>query len=182
MGRSIIPLRPKDFSSPLSQQEQACLTWFVLSGCTKKEAFVTFARPDMLGSKAKAAVDDFVKQFFARKESKDYISAYEDTLSEILNGKRRESRPDDGASVEEKKSRALSKLVEYVLAESENIDYADDPKAILEYANKIGIFDVGEKVEERPRRYLPVSCGECAYRKFVEENCERSEGTEFEAK
>lgn len=96
MGRSVIPLRPKDFSSPLSQQEQACLTWFVLSGCTKKEAFVTFARPDMLGSKSKAAVDDFVKQFFARKESKEYISAYEDTLGEILKGKKRESRPDDG--------------------------------------------------------------------------------------
>ena len=69
MARSIIPLRPKDFTSPLSQAEQSCLTWFVLSGCTRKEAFVTFARPDMLNSKAKAAIDEFVKQFFAGKEA-----------------------------------------------------------------------------------------------------------------
>lgn len=182
MARSIIPLRPKDFTSPLSQAEQSCLTWFVLSGCTRKEAFVTFARPDMLNSKAKAAIDEFVKQFFAGKEAKEYLAAYEQTIVDFITPKKKEAPAVDPATVEEKKSRSLTKLVEYVLSESENIDQAEDPKAILDYANKIGIFDMGEKIEELPRRYLPVTCGECEYRKFVEENCERDEGTEFEGK
>lgn len=178
---SIIPLRPRDFSSPLSAPEQSCLTWYVLSGCTKKEAFITFARPDMLNSKAKAAIDDYVKQFFARKEVKEYIDAYEATLDAVLHPAPKKDAKSDGISVEEKKSKALSKLVEYVLAEANHIETAEDPKAILDYANKIGIFDVDEKPEELPRRYLPITCGECEYRKFVEENCEIvPEGTEFE--
>lgn len=175
-----IPLRPKDFSTSLSQMEQSAITWYVLSGCSKKEAFITFARPDMLGSRAKAAIDDYVNQFFAQKEVKDYIAAYDETISEFLNPKK--ETVVDSATVEEKKSKALTKLVEYVLSEANHIDESDDPKAILDYANKIGIFDVGEKVEELPRRYLPVSCSGCEYRKFVEENCDREEdGTDFEA-
>ena len=175
-----IPLRPKDFSTTLSQMEQAAVTWYVLSGCSKKEAFITFARPDMLGSKAKAAIDDYVNQFFAQKEVKDYIAAYDETISEFLNPKKETIV--DSVTVEEKKSKALTKLVEYVLSQANHIEDSDDPKAILDYANKIGIFDVGEKVEELPRRYLPVSCSGCEYRKFVEENCEKEEdGTEFEA-
>ena len=71
--------------------------------------------------------------------------------------------------------------MEYVLKEANDIDEADDPKAILDYANKIGIFDVEERPEELPRRYLPVTCSMCEYRKFVEENCERvDDGTDFE--
>lgn len=178
---SIIPLRPRDLSTTLTGPEQTCLTWYVLSGCTKKEAFVTFARPDMVNSKAKAAVDDFVKQFFASKEARDYIVAYEETLDEFIHPTQKKSAAPDGVSVEEKKSKALAKLVEYVLSEANHIETADDPKAILDYANKIGIFDMDEQAEELPRRYLPETCGNCAYRKFVEENCEREpDGTEFE--
>lgn len=183
MAKAIIPLRPKDFSSPLSQSEQSCLTWYVISGCTRKDAFITFARPDMLNSKAKAAIDEYIKQFFARKEVKEYVDAYESTLKEFINpSPKKETVSADGSTIEEKKTRALTKLVEYVLREADDIDNSDDPKSILDYANKIGIFDVGEDVEELPRRYLPVSCGSCEYRKFVEENCERvdDDGTVFD--
>lgn len=179
---SKIPLRPADFATSLTQSEQSCLTWYVLSGCSRKDAFITFARPDMLNSRAKAAIDDYVKQFFARKDVKDYIMAYDATIKEYLHPTKKDEPKTDTVSVEEKKTRALTKLVEYVLAEANHIEESDDPKAILDYANKIGIFDMGEKAEELPRRYLPVTCGECEYRKFVEENCERVEdGTEFEA-
>ena len=178
---SIIPLRPTDFQTPLSGPEQMCLTWYVLSGCGKKEAFILFARPDMLNSKAKAAIDDYVKQFYARKEVKEYIDAYEATMNAFIHPAPRKEVKADGVSVEEKKSKALARLVEYVLSEANHIETADDPKAILDYANKIGIFDVDEKPEEQPRRYLPVRCCDCEYRKFVEENCEEvPEGTNFE--
>lgn len=179
---SAIPLRPKDFSTSLTAPEQSCLTWYVLSGCTRKEAFITFARPDMLNSKAKAAIDEFVKQFFAQREAMDYIAAYEATLNEFMHPAPKKEPEKDGTSVEEKKSKALAKLVEYVLSEANHIEQSDDPKAILDYANKIGIFDMNEEAEEVPRRYLPETCGDCRYRKFVEENCEEVEdGTEFEA-
>lgn len=177
---SIIPLRPKDYVSALTQPEMATLTWYVLSGCTKKDAFITFCRPDMLASKAKAAFDDYVKQFYARKDVKEYLDAYEKTIDEFLHPPKKvvESTPE---SIEEKKSKALSKLVEFVLSEANNIDTAEDPKSILDFANKIGLFDTEEQVEEQPRRYIPVTCSECAYRKFVEENCEEvPDGTEIE--
>lgn len=177
---AIIPLRPKDFSTSLSQDEQACLTWYLLSNATKKDAFITFCRPDMLASKAKAAFDDYVKQFYARKDVKEYLDAYEKTIDEFLHPPKKvvESTPE---SIEEKKSKALSKLVEFVLSEANNIDTAEDPKSILDFANKIGLFDTEEQVEEQPRRYIPVTCSECAYRKFVEENCEEvPDGTEIE--
>lgn len=182
MARGLIPLRPKDFSTPLTQPEQSCLTWYALSGCTKKDAFITFARPDMLNSRAKAAIDDFVKQFYARKEVREYLDAYEATINEVLHPSSKKEVKGDQTTVEEKKSKALAKLVEYVLTQANDIENSDDPKAILDYANKIGIFDVDEQVDELPRRYLPVTCGDCAYRKFVEENCETvDDGTKFEA-
>lgn len=180
MARSAyIPLRPKNFSTSLSQPEQAALTWYVLSDATKKEAFITFARPDMLDTKAKAAIDSYVTQFFAQKAAIDYIEAYKATLDEFIHPKPKPVEKDT-VSLEEKKSKALTKLVEYVLAEADNIDTAEDPKSILDFANKIGLFDANEEIEEQPRRYLPVTCTDCAYKKFVEENCEEEpDGTEF---
>lgn len=181
--KSLVPMRPDGFASSLLQTEQTALTWLVLSGCSKKDAFFVFCRPDMSGSKAKAAIDDYIKQFFARKEVKEYIEAYEKTLKEFLKPepKKTSESKEPGVSVEEKKSRALAKLVEYVLAEANHIEEAEDPKAILDYANKIGIFDVNEQVEIKPQRFLGERCGECAYRKFVEENCDIVEdGTELE--
>lgn len=176
---AIIPLRPTDFSTNLTQDEQSALTWYVLSNASKKEAFITFARPDMLASKAKAAIDDYVKQFFARKDVKEYLDAYEATIDGFIHPKPKPV-PVSSESLESKKSKALTKLVEYVLTEANNIDTAEDPKAILDFANKIGLFDSEEQTEEQPRRYLPVTCSSCEYRKFIEENCERvDDGTEL---
>ena len=173
MARSaLIPLRPKDFSTNLTQAEMATLTWYVLSDATKKEAFLIFCRPDMLSSKAKAAIDDYVKQFYARKECLDYIEAYQQTIEEFIHPVKKD-KPKPSGTLEEKKGQALTKLVEYVLSEANNIDTAEDPKAILDFANKIGLFDMEEEVEEQPRRYLPTSClSGCAYRMFCEENTE----------
>ena len=177
MGKPLIPLRPDNASTPLSQPEQAALTWYVLSGCTKKEAFITFARPDMLDSKAKAAVDDFVKQFFARKECIEYIDAYKETLDKFLHPAAKKETP--VGSLEERKAKAKSKALEFAMSLVDSIEQAADPEFVLKMADKVGILDGDEQVEEQPRRYLPVTCSECAYRKFVEENCEEvPDGTE----
>lgn len=180
MAKALIPLRPKDFVSSLSQPEQSALTWLVLSGCSKKDAFLVFCRPDMLGSKAKAAIDDYIKQFYAQKAVKDYIDAYEKTLDEFLHPAPVKTEPT--ASLEERKAKAKTKLVEFAMSLADNIEQAEDPEFVLKMADKAGLLDGDEQVEEQPRRYLPVTCSECAYRKFVEENCEEvpDSGTDIE--
>lgn len=178
---SLIPLRPKDFVSPLAQSEQSCLTWYVISGCTKREAFITFARPDMLGTKAKSALDEYVKQFFSQKDVIAYIEAYEDTLNTFIHPT--PVKPQQTGSMEERKAKAKTKLVEFAMTLANDIETAEDPEAVLKIADKIGLLDQDEIVEEQPRRYLPVSCNICEYRKFVEENCEEvPDGTEIEAR
>ena len=177
---SLIPLRPKDFATNLTQPEQAALSWYVISGCTKKDAFCLFARPDMLSSKAKAAIDDYVKQFYARKECQEYIEAYEKTLKEFLKPEPAK-KAEPTASLEERKAKAKAKATEFAITLADNIEQADDPEFVLKLMDKVGILEGDEQVEELPRRYLPVSCNECAYRKFVEENCDIVEdGTKLE--
>lgn len=182
MARSpLIPLRPKDFFSPLQQTEQACITWYVLSGCSKTEAYVTFARPDMLGTKAKAALDTYVRQFFSQKDAIDYLNAYEKTLNYFLHPEPVKAQP--SGTMEERKAKAKTKLVEFAMTLANDIETAEDPESVLKIADKIGLLDQDEEVEEQPRRYLPVTCNMCEYRKFVEENCEEvPDGTDIEAK
>lgn len=165
---SLIPLRPKGFATNLTQPEMAALTWYVISGCTKKDAFIQFSRPDMLGSKAKAAIDDYVKQFYARKECQEYIEAYEKTLKEFLQPEPAKTA-EPTASLEERKAKAKAKATEFAITLADNIEQADDPEFVLKLMDKVGILEGDEQVEELPRRYLPVSCTlECRYRAFCE--------------
>ena len=170
MAKSLIPMRPEGLLSSLTQDEQSGLTWYILSGCSKKDAFITFCRPDMLASKAKAAIDDYIKQFFARKEVKEYIEAYEATLDKFLHPV--PVKATMAGSLEERKAKARAKAIEFAMSLADNIESADDPETVLKLMDKVGLLDGDEEVEELPRRYLPVTCSECAYRKFVEENCE----------
>lgn len=179
---ALIPMRPNSGKYNLTLEEMDGLTYHVLSGCPREIAFLKFVRPDFIGTKSSAMVKSVVSQFFASKDAKEYMEAYRKTIEGALAPKK-DAPVATGVNVEEKKQLALAKLVEYVLSEAQDIQNAQDPKAILDYANKIGIFDVGDKEEEKPRRYLPVTCGDCEYRKFIEENCERVEdGTSFEEK
>lgn len=166
----IIPLRPKDFTSKLTQPEMAALTWHVLSGCSRKDAFVTFARPDFAASKSKAAMEDAVKQFFASKEAIAYLEAYSETLEQFLHPAPVKSEP--VGTMEERKNRAKIKATEFAMSLAENIEQAEDAEYVLKLMDKVGLLDSDEEVEELPRRYLPTSCGSCAYRMFCEENTE----------
>lgn len=179
MPKAIIPIRPENFRSPLTQDEQNALTWYVLSGCARKDALLIFARPDMVASKAKAAVDDYVKQFYARKEVKEYIEAYQKAIDGLFHPA--PVKVEQTESLEERKARAKTRATEFAMSLAENIDQADDPEYVLKLMDKVGLLDGDEQVEEQPRRYLPVTCSECAYRKFVEENCEEvpDPGTEI---
>ncbi len=171
MAKSLIPLRPVEGVFNLSQEEMDCLTYMALTGCSRKKAFLSLARPDLMISGSKPAIEDTIKQFFASKPAKDYIEAYTATLEEFLHPKPVEQAKPSG-SIEERKARAKTKLVEFAMNLSNNIDQADDPEFVLKIADKAGLLDSDEQVEELPRRYLPVSCSNCAYRAFIEENTE----------
>ena len=168
--KSLIPMRPEGFVSSLQQPEQTALTWYVLSGCTKKDAFFAFCRPDMMASKAKAAVEDYVKQFYARKEVKEYIEAYQATLDTVLHPVAKKETP--VGSLEERKAKAKAKATEFAITLADNIDQADDPDFVLKLLDKVGILDSGEEVEVAPQRFLAERCSDCRYRVFCEQECE----------
>lgn len=155
------------------------LSYYVLSGCPREVAFLKFIRPDFLGSKAAAVIKNTVSQFFAMKDVKDYLEAYKATIEELLNPKK-SGKPT--GSLEERKAKAKTKLVEFAMSLADDIENASDPEFVLKMADKAGLLDGDEEVEEQPRRYIPVTCGDCAYRKFVEENCDIvDDGTVIEA-
>lgn len=158
--------------SDLKPEQQLALSWFVLSKCTRKEAFIRFARPDLALSGSAPALDNHVKEFFASKSAKEYIEAYTKTIENFLHPAPAAESKAKG-SMEERKARAKTKLVEFAMSLADNIENAGDPEFVLKIADKAGLLDMEEKVEEQPRRYIPQSCLDgCRYRMFVEENCE----------
>lgn len=172
MATPLIPLRPQGYVSDLKPEQQLALSWFVLSKCTRKEAFVRFARPDLALSSSAPALDNHVKEFFASKSAKEYIEAYTKTIENFLHPAPAAESKAKG-SMEERKARAKTKLVEFAMSLADNIDNAGDPEFVLKIADKAGLLDMEDKVEEQPRRYIPQSCLDgCRYRMFVEENCE----------
>lgn len=169
-------MRPSSGKYDLKSEEMDCLTWLVLSGCPRDEAFLRFIRPDYLGNRSAPAVKSAVKQFFAMAPVKEYMEAYRDTLHAESKPK---GKPE--GSLEERKAKAKSKAVEFAMSLADDIDQADDPEFVLKLMDKVGLLDTDEEVVEKPRRYLPISCNMCEYRKFVEENCEEvPDGTDFD--
>lgn len=174
MGTPLIPMRPKGGKFALKAEEMQGLTYYVLSGCTRDEAFVKFVRPDYIGSKMTPALKSAIMQFFAAKDVKDYVDEYRKTIEELLNPPE-EKTPRKAKSLEERKALAKAKATEFAIELADHIDDATDPEFVMKMLDKVGIFDGDNEGEEAVRRYLPVSCGDCLYRKFVEENCEEEE-------
>ncbi len=174
-------MRPRGRKFDLSEEEMNGLSYYVLSGCSREDMFLRFVRPDFLGTKAPAAFKAAVKQFFAVKDVQEYIESYRRTIDELLSPRgRSKPQPETAESLEAKKARARTKAMEFAMALAENLDEAQDPESVMKILDKVGILDVDEQAEELPRRYLPVCCNDCAYRKFVEENCEEvPDGTDI---
>lgn len=168
--KPLIPLRPENFVSPLTQSEQTALTWCVLSGTSRRDSYLTFARPDLLGSKSKAAVEEHIKQFYSRKEVKEYIEAYQKTMDAILHPQPSEEKP--SVSMEEKAKMSMAKVREFAIELANHIEEAEDPEYVVKLLDKLGMLDNGEKVEIAPQRFLGERCSDCRYRVFCEQECE----------
>lgn len=162
-----IPLRPSGFSTNMSQDEQDCLTWYVLSSCKKEDAYVHFINPAMKVSPV--TLKSAVKQFFDDSESLRYISAYEECLQSLFRPKEKSKHsPED---IKKRKADAVSKITEYIINQANNIELLENPEDLVKIADKMGLFDSEETQAEAPRRYIPVGCSDCEYKKFIENNC-----------
>ena len=172
-------MRPSQGKFNLKPEEMDGLTYYVLSGCPREIAFLKFIRPDFIGSKATPVIKSTAQQFFAMKDAKDYIEAYRQTIEDLINPKPKVVA--QAGTLEERKAKAKVKAMEFAMSLADNIEQAEDPEVVLKLMDKVGLLDGEEQVEEQPRRYLPVTCSGCEYRKFVEENCDVvDDGTNLE--
>lgn len=164
-------MRPKRGVYDLKPEEMDCLNWHILSGCPRDEAFLRFIRPDYLGNRTSPAVKEAVKQFFAMGPVRDYIDAYKETITGVQKPKE-DAKEKASGTLEERKARAKTKLVEFAMSLADNIDQAEDPEFVLKMADKAGLLDGEEQVEVAPQRFLAERCSDCRYRVFCEQECE----------
>lgn len=168
---AIVPIRPKYKRYSLSKEQQDCLTYYVIMGCTKQDAFLLFF-PEflkyddsgrVLKGKLTKAGEQYCKQFFATAEVNDYIRDYKKTLLE--KDEESENDIDDN-----RKDRALKSLLNQAisLVESGTDLDADTVRTIADVFKRLGVLKDEVEQEIRPVRVLPSRCGECRYRIGVE--------------
>lgn len=170
MAKTDIPLRPKDRRRyDLTDREKDCIVWHVLSGCKKEDAYLIFVRPDLSISRQNLKIA--TTQFFASADVRNFMMSYKYTL----NGTG-DANPDD-ISNDDREKRAgeavqkfTDKIVERMSGDFESVDEMD---AVAKLADRVGVLDDKEKIEEKPRRYLPETCSACSYRAFIERNIEQ---------
>lgn len=169
---AIVPIRPKYKRYSLSKEQQDCLTYYVLMGCTKQDAFLLFfpeflkydGSGRVLKGKLTKAGEQYCKQFFATAEVNDYIRDYKKTFEE------KETSENIGEDDREKRAgeavkKFTNKIVDKMGGDFETVDEMD---AIAKLADRVGVLDDKEKAEMKPIRFLPSRCGECRYRIGVE--------------
>lgn len=161
MAKYEIPLRPKGRRYKLTANEQDCLTWYVLSNCKREDAYRIFVRPDLAVSKPNLRTVS--SQFFSAMEVREYLEAYRATLEgttvEGESGDRTEKRTATAVQM------FTDKVVDKMMGDLETVDEMD---AVAKLADRVGVLEDKDKVEEAPRRYLPERCSACSYKNFVE--------------
>lgn len=151
-------MRPKFGTFKLSKAEQDCLTWIVLSGCTKEEAYALFCHPELRNSKK--ILKEYVKSFFASPITKEYIAAYKATLS----GKSTIETSSENLNSEQIVDRFRGRVFDAM----DKAEGLEELEMAAKLGDRVNVFDNGENKIEEPRRYLAETCSRCAYRIFVE--------------
>ena len=168
-----IPIRPNEIISGLNQSEMNALTWSVISGCRPEEAFLAFCRPDLAANKA--LLSRIVPQFFSSEPAISYVTQYRKVLEGFLSPEPKKKANLTDEEKKKQKLEAVQKIVDWVIKNADNIDAMEHPEELIKVMNRLGMFGEDEVQEEKPRRYLPESCNECRYKKFIDENCEEIE-------
>lgn len=161
-----IPIRPRNRKFRMEAKEMDCLTWYVLSGYKKEDAFGMFVKPDLVMNKK--MLKEVAMQFFASADARDYISAYRATL----DGRDVEQAELSDDDKEKRKVKAVQsftdQIVDKMTGSFENVE--DMSKTAL-LAERVGLLGDGEEVQEAPRRYITARCySDCQYRLFCEQH------------
>lgn len=161
MAKMMLPMRPKGNYTQLKDEDMDCLTWHVISGRKLIDCFLTFVRPDLKNSKG---AKQWYEQFAAYAEVRNYIKDYTETLLDYfasLNNTKAEEDDD------ETKNTFRQNVKESV--NQKGITDVEVLSAQATLLNKIGLLKDEEEVQVSPQRYLPERCGECRYKKFIDE-------------
>lgn len=155
----------------MEAREMDCLTWYVLSGCKKEEAFGMFVKPDLVMNKR--MLKEVAMQFFASADARDYISVYRATLE----GKDVEQAELSDDDKEKRKLKAVQNFTDKVVDKMNgDLETVEEMDAVAKLADRVGVLGDGDEVHEAPRRYLPVSCNsQCQYRLFCEEHINKGD-------
>lgn len=168
MARKVLPIRPKT-ASTLTQEEQSALTWYVISGCTKTDAYKIFVRPDLVASKT--ALDKYANMFFSDKRVKTYLKDYEETLNSFLDTKKQVATEETVEVSQQRQEKATANIANYVADMTDKINEVKDPEMILKMADRLGWVKNKEESQVKPaQRFLPVTCNMCQYRIAIEQD------------
>lgn len=177
MARKRLPTRPDTITKySLTEAERYALCVFCVFETTKLDAF-KLAHPEMSGTKniLKSRCDEF----FASSDVVNFMREYRAMLDEADKAQVKSQEPKSHESDEEwenKKQRALRNLAQKGYRLAEDLDSEDaDVEMVVKVFDKLGWLDSEEVQQEQPRRYLPETCSECRYKKWIEENCEESQ-------
>lgn len=154
-------MRPKGKYS-LSQEEQDCLTWMILSGRSKMDSFTTFVRPDLRQSKG---AQQWADQFFSYSEVRNYIKEYEQTLKDFFSPK----KEDRGELLDPKEVTGRLSQKALRVANEATIDTVDDIVGVTDALKPFGYLKEQEQVVKGAVRVLTERCAECRYKKFIDE-------------
>ena len=108
--QSEIPMRPKGRHYNLTDSEMDCLTWFVLSGCSRDYAYMTFVRPDLAINKRNLSTVS--SQFFGSVDVRNYIEAYRS----LIRGDVETIDDELCLDADSRKTKAVSKFTDKVVA------------------------------------------------------------------
>lgn len=172
MGKKrTIPTRPFPDESGLKEIEKDALSYYVVFGASKEFVYAKFLHPELQLSKT--ALKKATEMYFDDKEVIEYIKSYTETIERFLNSQSAVSKMN-----EEDKQRAqlsaIDNAKDYILELLQDIQNSKDPETVLKLADKLNMLNL-EEIYEQPRRYLPESCDDCRYKKWIEENCKEKE-------
>lgn len=170
MTRKRLPTRPDTSTRyALSEAERYALCVFCVFETTKLDAF-KLAHPEVVGTKnvLKSRCDEF----FASSDVVNFMREYRAILDEADKGGQVETKENDAdlsARMQHTKRQIFlrgEELANSIGATKEELELA------IKLLEKSGVFNTDEEVMEQPRRYLPETCSQCRYKKWIEENCE----------
>lgn len=164
----------------LTDAERYALCCYCVFDTTKLDVF-KLAHPEMVGTKN--VIKNRSEEFFASSDVTNFIHEYREYLEEVDYESKNAHKPQTSAHEdrEERKRKALEMLADDLIDQIFALRAGGqevDRETIMKMVDRIGWLGDEEVKQEAPRRYLPETCSQCRYKKWIEENCESQDNNE----